>query len=359
MMMNTLDRYIGKSILGAIFATLLTLVGLSAIIKFVEQFRSVGKGTYDVLQAVAFTFLTMPKDVETFFPMAALLGALIALGNLASRSELVVMQSAGFSRFKIGLAVMKTALPLVILTMVIGEWGIPQTEQFARDMRARAISGGSMLSVKNGVWAKDGNNFVFVRSVADDATLKDVYIYTFDDNRNLTHLKHANQASYSADENKWQLRQVNDSSIEKEAIATTNRLTESWETNLTPDKLGAVSLRPTSLSISGLYEYIAFLKETGQDARRFELTFWRKIFQPVSVGVMMMLALSFIFGSLRSVTAGARIVTGICFGFLFYVVNEIFGQMSVVYNMPAVFGALIPSLIFIAIIWWLLSRKRD
>ena len=47
--------------------------------------------------------------------MAALLGALIALGNLASRSELVVMQSAGFSRFKIGLAVMKTALPLVLL----------------------------------------------------------------------------------------------------------------------------------------------------------------------------------------------------------------------------------------------------
>ena len=110
-MMNTLDRYIGKSILGAIFATLLTLVGLSAIIKFVEQFRSVGKGTYDVLQAVAFTVLTVPKDVETFFPMAALLGALIALGNLAGRSELVVMQAAGFSRFNIGMAVMKTALP--------------------------------------------------------------------------------------------------------------------------------------------------------------------------------------------------------------------------------------------------------
>ena len=76
MLMNTLDRYIGKSILGAIFATLFTLVGLSAIIKFVEQFRSVGKGSYDIWQAVAYTGLTMPKDVETFFPMAALLGAL-------------------------------------------------------------------------------------------------------------------------------------------------------------------------------------------------------------------------------------------------------------------------------------------
>lgn len=358
-MMNTLDRYIGKSILGSIFATLLTLVGLSAIIKFVEQFRSVGKGTYDIWQAVAFTGLTIPKDIETFFPMAALLGALMALGNLASRSELVVMQAAGFSRFKIGMAVMKTALPLVLLTMVIGEWGIPQTEQFARDMRARALSGGSMLSMKNGVWAKDGNNFVFVRRVTDDAKLNDIYIYTFDQQRNLTELKHANQASYSEDESKWTLRQVNHSMIRKNEITTSNRLSEKWETNLTPDKLGAVSLRPTSLSISGLYNYISFLRETGQDVSRFELTFWRKIFQPVSVGVMMLLALSFIFGSLRSVTAGARIVTGICFGFLFYVVNEIFGQMSVVYNMPAVFGALMPSLLFIVMIWWLLSRKRD
>ena len=358
-MMNTLDRYIGKSILGSIFATLLTLVGLSAIIKFVEQFRSVGKGTYDIWQAVAFTGLTIPKDIETFVPMAALLGALMALGNLASRSELVVMQAAGFSRFKIGMAVMKTALPLVLLTMVIGEWGIPQTEQFARDMRARALSGGSMLSMKNGVWAKDGNNFVFVRRVTDDAKLNDIYIYTFDQHRNLTELKHANQASYSEDESKWTLRQVNHSMISKDEITTSNRLSEKWETNLTPDKLGAVSLRPTSLSISGLYNYISFLRETGQDVSRFELTFWRKIFQPVSVGVMMLLALSFIFGSLRSVTAGARIVTGICFGFLFYVVNEIFGQMSVVYNMPAVFGALMPSLLFIVMIWWLLSRKRD
>ncbi|MDK7281368.1 LPS export ABC transporter permease LptG [Haemophilus seminalis] len=358
-MMNTLDRYIGKSILGSIFATLLTLVGLSAIIKFVEQFRSVGKGTYDIWQAVAFTGLTIPKDIETFFPMAALLGALMALGNLASRSELVVMQAAGFSRFKIGMAVMKTALPLVLLTMVIGEWGIPQTEQFARDMRARALSGGSMLSMKNGVWAKDGNNFVFVRRVTDDAKLNDIYIYTFDQHRNLTELKHANQASYSEDESKWTLRQVNHSMISKDEITTSNRLSEKWETNLTPDKLGAVSLRPTSLSISGLYNYISFLRETGQNVSRFELTFWRKIFQPVSVGVMMLLALSFIFGSLRSVTAGARIVTGICFGFLFYVVNEIFGQMSVVYNMPAVFGALMPSLLFIVMIWWLLSRKRD
>ena len=356
-MMNTLDRYIGKSILGAIFATLLTLVGLSAIIKFVEQFRSVGKGTYDIVQASLYTLLTIPKDIETFFPMAALLGALIALGNLASRSELVVMQSAGFSRVKIGLAVMKTALPLVVLTMIIGEWGIPQTEQFARDMRARALEGGAMISVKNGVWAKDGNDFIYVRQITDNNQLKDIYIYRFDENRQLKQLSHANQAVF--EDNQWKLDQINTSELFSDEVKTTNKLNDIWQTNLTPDKLGIVSLRPTSLSISGLAGYISFLKETGQDSKKFELTYWRKLFQPLSVGVMMMLALSFIFGQLRVVTAGARIVTGICFGFLFYVVNEIFGQFSLVYNVMPLLGALIPSLLFLVITWWLLSRKRD
>ncbi|QOF66906.1 LPS export ABC transporter permease LptG [Actinobacillus sp. GY-402] len=354
--MNTLERYIGKSILGTIFATLLTLVGLSAIIKFVEQFRSVGKGTYDSLQAVLFTVLTIPKDVETFFPMAALLGALIALGNLASRSELIVMQSAGFSRLKIGIAVMKTAIPLVLMTMVIGEWGIPQTEQYARDMRAKAISGGSLMSVKNSVWAKDGNDFIFVRQVREDANLKDVYIYHFD-NRQLQRLSHANSATY--ENGKWQLQQLNVSDIKPDKISTKNYISQEWQTSLTPDKLGIVSLRPTSLSISGLSEYIAFLHQTGQDSKKFELTYWRKLFQPISVGVMMMLALSFIFGPLRSVTAGARIVTGICFGFLFYVINEIFGPLSLVYNVAPIAGALMPSVLFLIITWWLLSRKRD
>ncbi len=356
--MNTLDRYIGKNILSMIFAVLFALVGLSAIIKFVEQFRSIGKGAYDTLHAVLYTVLTMPKDVETFFPMAALLGALIALGNLASRSELVVMQASGFSRLKIGLAVMKTALPLVLITMAIGEWGIPQTEQFARDMRSRAISGGSMLSMKNGIWAKEGQDFIYVRRVREDGSLNDIYIYSFNENNRLQKLSHANRATYDNEKGLWILNQVNESVIGDEII-TENSINQQWQTSLTPDKIGVFAIKSSSLSISGLSNYISFLKETGQDASNYELTYWRKLFQPISVGVMMMLALSFIFGPLRSVTAGARIVTGICFGFLFYVFNEIFGPLSLVYNTPPIFGALMPSIVFLMITWWLLSRRRE
>ena len=75
---------------------------------------------------------------------------------LAQRSELVVMQASGFTRMQVALSVMKTAIPLVLLTMAIGEWVAPQGEQMARNYRAQAMYGGSLLSTQQGLWAKDG-----------------------------------------------------------------------------------------------------------------------------------------------------------------------------------------------------------
>lgn len=356
-MMNVLERYIGKTILASIMLVLFLLVGLGAIIKFVEEFRAVGQGSYDGLHAAYYTFLTIPRDVETFFPIAALLGSLLGLGQLASRSELIVMQSSGFSRFRIGLAVMKTAIPLVIFTMVIGEWGVPQTEQFARNMRSVAQSGGSMLATSGGFWAKDGNNFIYIRKINTEKDLNDLLIYEFEQ-RELKSILKADKAEFS--ENGWQLKGVEKSTVGSEQIIQAKQQDQPWQTSITPSKLGIVSLKPESLSISGLRDYVGFLKETGQDAKRFEITLWRKIFQPVSMAVMMLLAISFIFGPLRSSTMGAKSIIGILAGFAFYVANIVFGNLSLVVSwLPVPLGALTPSLLCLLIVWWLLGKKRD
>ena len=67
-------------------------------------------------------------------------------------------------------------------------------------------------------------------------------------------------------------------------------------------------------------------------------------------------ALSFIFGPLRSVTMGARIIMGVLTGFGFFITNEVFGPLSLVYNIPPALGALLPSLLFAGIATVLLSR---
>ncbi|WP_428944294.1 LPS export ABC transporter permease LptG [Pantoea sp. FN060301] len=358
-MFGVLDRYIGKTIFNTIMATLFMLVSLSGIIKFVDQLRKTGQGEYTALGAGLYTVLSVPKDIEIFFPMAALLGALLGLGTLAQRSELVVMQASGFTRMQIAASVMKTAIPLVILTMAIGEFVAPQGEQMARNYRAQQLVGGSLLSTQTGLWAKDGNNFIFIQRLKDNSELAGISIYTFNERRRLSSVRYAASAKYNAETKAWDLSQVDESNLtDPKQVSGSQTLTGEWKTTLTPDKLGVVALDPEALSISGLYDYANYLRQSGQVAGRYELNMWSKIFQPLSVAVMMLMALSFIFGPLRSVSMGMRVVTGISFGFLFYVLDQIFGPLSLVYNIPPVLGALLPSAAFFAISVYMLLKRR-
>ncbi|ATM88525.1 LPS export ABC transporter permease LptG [Yersinia enterocolitica] len=356
-MFGVLDRYIGRTILNTILMTLFMLVSLSGIIKFVDQLRKVGQGDYSAVSAGMYTLLSIPKDIEIFFPMAALLGALLGLGSLATRSELVVMQASGFTRMQIAAAVMKTAIPLVLLTMAIGEWVAPQGEQMARNFRAQQMYGGSLLSTQAGLWAKDGSDFIYIQRVSGDNELTGVNIYHFDQQDRLMSVRYAATATY--EDNVWRLSQVDESDLSNpKRVTGSQTLTGEWKTNLTPEKLGVVAMNPDSLSISGLHDYSKYLKQSGQESSRYELNMWGKIFAPFSVAVMMLMALSFIFGPLRSVPMGVRVVTGIFFGFVFYVLDQIFGPLSLVYSIPPVIGALLPSILFLLISVYLLLKRR-
>ncbi|OAN19066.1 LPS export ABC transporter permease LptG [Photobacterium jeanii] len=355
-MFKILDWYIGRTIIATSALTLSTLVGLSAIIKYVEQLRKVGEGTYDLWKALAFVLLSVPRDIELFFPMAVLLGALIGLGMLASSSELVVMQAAGFSKLDIGLSVLKTAVPLMLLIMALGEWGAPHTQKMARELRTIWTSGGSMLSVQSGVWAKDDNDFIYISRVQEKKGLQGVNIWEFDQNDKLTKSVFAKSGEYVPEQG-WNLTGVTETTFSNEQQTNTTFAEKMWKTVLTPDKLAVVTLKPEELALSGVNEYVNYLKESKQDASRYQLAFWRKALQPVTIAVMMLLALSFVFGPLRSVTMGARVLSGVIFGFAFYISNEVFGPMSLVYNLPPVLGAIGPSMVFLLITLYLLRRK--
>ncbi|NVD07546.1 LPS export ABC transporter permease LptG [Vibrio sp. JPW-9-11-11] len=355
-MFKILDLYIGKTIIATTSLVLATFVGLSAIIKYVEQLRKVGQGTYDLIQALMYVLLSIPRDIEMFFPMAALLGALIGLGMLASSSELVVMQAAGFSKLNIGMSVLKTAVPLMVLVTLLGQWGAPQAQKMARDLRAFATSGGAILSVRTGVWARDANDFIFIGKVEDDKIYA-MNMWRFDQDKQLESIIHAAKVEYESD-NTWIMKDVQVTEMVDEVEIRKQTLPEyRWTTSLAPDKLAVVTVKPEELSLGGLYDYVSYLKASEQDPSRYELAFWRKVTQPFSIAVMMLMALSFIFGPLRSVTMGARILSGVIAGFTFYISSEFFGPLSLVYSIPPVFGAVMPSLVFLSVALMLLRRK--
>jgi lipopolysaccharide export system permease protein len=350
-----LDIYIARTLLGTTAMSLSVLVGLSALIKFIEQMKQVGRGSYDMTTAGVYVLLSLPREIEQFFPMATLIGGLIGMGILASNSELVVMQSAGQSRWNIITSAMKSALLMVLFVMSIGEWVAPVTETKAKEIRTQAISGGSLFAADKLTWAKDGDNFVSIGEVVDRNNLRDINVYQFDEKLILRQITNAEHATFT--ENSWALTQVKYTFMGNQQIRYEQVDKGIWNSTLTPDKLGVVKVKPEALSIRGLSEYVNYRKNNSLDPSRYELALWRKIFQPFSVGVMLLMALSFIFGPLRSVTMGARIILGVLTGFGFFVSNEVFGSVSLVYQLPPILGAGLPSAVFAVFSIYLLQKK--
>ena len=71
--MKILDIYIGRIVASTTFLTLMVFISVSGIIKFVEQMKAVGRGSYDLSHAALYVLYAVPRDVEIFFPQGTAL----------------------------------------------------------------------------------------------------------------------------------------------------------------------------------------------------------------------------------------------------------------------------------------------
>lgn len=357
-MFGILDRYVGRSVLMSVLLCTLVLVGLSALIKYVEQLKDVGEGSYNSIAAAWYVLYSIPKELVLFFPIGALLGGVIGLGQLASSSELVVLQASGRSRFNIVMAVLQYVLPAMVVVMLVGEYLAPLTERRADDLKSMAVSGGQMTVSSAGVWVREQQDFLNIAAVLRDGSLQGVTRYRFaETGAGLREIAHAERASYQ--QGQWIMQGVRRTFFnDKEQIRSELHPEERWNMGLSPDKLEVVAISPDELSASGLLDYIHYMEQSGQKVEKYKLELWRKLLSPLAVVAMMLLAASTVFGPLRSVPMGARIVSGVIIGFSFYVVNQIFAPISLVYAVPPIIGAMGPSLLFMAVAIWLLKRQK-
>ena len=351
--MVKLDRYIAIHVFLAILTVLGIIVGLALLFAFIDELGDV-EGGYGLADALEYVLLTSPRRLYEMLPMAALIGCLIGLGTLASSSELTVMRAAGISLGRIVVAVMKPTLVLLLVGVLIGEYAAPWTEDIAQARRSLAQGAGEAQSSKRGLWHRQENEFVHVNAVQPGGVLVGVTRYRFDDERRLLSASFAKRASYQNDH--WLLSNIATTHFRGDHTEVAQAREERWDVQLTPQLLGIVVVAPESLSITGLWRYIHYLADQGLNNGRYWLAFWTKVLQPAVTVALVLLAISFIFGPLRSVTLGQRIFTGVVVGFVFRIIQDLLGPASQVFGFSPLLAVALPAGVCALIGVWLLRR---
>jgi len=354
MKFKILDQYLAKIVLTSIGTMVLVLAGLQSFILFVGQLDAIGRGYFSGLRALFYILMMVPYQIYLFFPVANLLGGLIGLGLLASGSELVIMRAAGLSIWHIVRMLLKTVFPVILLVALLGEFFIPKLVSYAETQKAMAMSGGQVLSTKEGMWFRDKNQFIHVDLVASNTKLQNLLIYKFNQTGQLETELSAEQAIYQ--NNQWILKNVSQTEFYGTKIDAKKFKSLNWDLGIKPNLLKMTMIEPNEMSLPELHHYLTLQKENKTQTGLYAVAFWKRLIQPITVAVMLVLGVPFIFGPLRSSSMGLRFLAGASVGFGFHLLDKLFGPISLLYQMPPMMAALLPTLLFLSVGLYFLRR---
>lgn len=355
--MSVLARYLRRSIIAYTLLVMLVLMVLNSIYLFTTQQDEIGVGTYSTQDALLWVALNLPNEAFDLLPIASLIGALLSLGNLARSMELTVIRAAGVSTARIAAWVMSAGVVLMILTALLGEYLAPQMEQYGRQMKTFAKYQDYTMAGNRGAWAKDGDTIISVRQQNAGNVYGGVYVFKFDAQHRLVSVGKANSANIDA-ENRWRLTDYRESRMEDNRVVPSRQPAAEIATRLSPEFLGLAVVNPETLPARGLYNYVQHLKQNGLDARQYETTLWARVARTVAVAIIVVLAVPFAFGPMRSTGTGARTVVGILLGVTFLLLAKMLESGGAVFELPPVVVAWLPTAILAAVTAVAVARVR-
>jgi len=226
-------------------------------------------------------------------------------------------------------------------------------------MRTRAVHEDVAVGDGGATWLKSGDRILSLRRQTGGTVSYGggVWLFELGPDQALKRIARADSADIDPSNN-WVLANYAETSFVDTGIEA-RKERESTETyGLNQDLLALSVVRQDMLDTPALQRYIAYLHENNLDARSYEIAYWKRLADVVSVVLMTVLALPFVFGGLRSAGTGARLLLGLVIGLSYYVLGQLLASGGEVYGIDPRVVAWAPSGVLLAVTAIAFTRAR-
>jgi lipopolysaccharide export system permease protein len=355
--MRVLDRYIVWTVVGASAMVMAVLLTLLALFLFIGEQSDVGTGNYGSPQALNFVLLSLPTQLFQFLPIAALLGALLGMGALARGSELTVMRASGVSIGRIGVSVGIAGILLTVMAVLIGEFLAPPLAQMARASKAIARYSTINFARSGGAWVRDGELILRADRQAGGSAFRGILVFDLSGRNRLEAVGRAASATERADGG-WELGEFAQTRFDEQGVTVVKAPSRPLNTRVSAAFLGLAAADPQELSLRELHSAISYLQANGQQARRYRFAFWSIVARVVAIPLAVLLALPFLFGSLRASGNGARATFGMVLGMGYFILQRMVASGTIAFGLDPLLLAWIPTVVLALAVTVLIARVR-
>lgn len=352
--MKILDRYIAKSIYSTVLLMSVIVLAVQSFLQLLQEMGGVGKNGFTMADAFLFAAMQLPIQFYTLFPIVAFLSVLIALSRLSLTSELTVIRASGVSVFRLAKSVMKASIVVVAAVTLLCEMVGPQLSYFADSRERSILEGIDNNALLHSIWLHQKNTFTHIESLVGTDKIVGITRYHFDHDNQMVRAIQASQGRL--EKPYWELENLRESIFSPTEVTTIAQPNDQLHLDFQPKLEVMMEDDVRERSLSGLSNTIHYLKNSGLNSSGYQFAFWQRVFQPIATLVLICLAIPFVFGSFRDAKMGQQIVLGTCLGFIFYMLNQLLGPITLVYQVPAFLSACTPTLLFLLLALVLLAR---
>jgi lipopolysaccharide export system permease protein len=368
--MNTVRRLLHGEISRAVGFVLVGFLALFLFFDVVDELQNLANLAsqgYRLHHALLFVALKTPSHIYELLPISVLIGCIFVMARLAQSSEFTILRTGGLAPLKALNTLLQLGMVFVFMTFLMGDYVAPWADR--QGLLVKAQFQGNLTVGRTGAWLKerqDDRHFaVNVRSFDGISRMQNIRIHEFNESGQLLAITSAPQADIVDGE--WQLHAAEEKTIQINGTDPTTQYRSrqhahwSWPTEISADMVAAAVLSPDRMRTWELFKYMQHLSSNNQNAQRYEIEFWRKVFYPLSCLVMLVMALPFAYLHFRSGQIAGHVFGGVLAGISFALLNNLFSYAGNLQNWQPWLTAAAPSLIYSAVsllgFWWMVLRR--
>ena len=303
---------------------ILAVFGLiDLLFNFMSELENITE-RYLFLSILDYVLRSMPHRMTNFLEGACLLGTMLSLGLSHQEGNLNVLRSAGYSPIKI---ISITALGSIVLVFSL----LMLDELAFKKMHSNAQINKYLLSDKkidqDTKWVRSGNSYLGYSDISGKRIINPKLII-LDNQKNITVLK-SDIAKIDKDSLVFNKNEVIDFILPIQSRISFK--------NISYQKL------------SKIYEYRSYFKNTDEESEmRYKLHldkfFYKTLFLPFSIFILILFFGSFIFTSLRESNLGIRITISVLGAFLYKLSQDLSIGIFISYNLSVLIGVVLPAI---------------
>ena len=291
-----IDRYILRKFVALWLLSILVFLTIFHIVDLIEKIDTFLKYNLNINQILLYYLYQLPWYISIAIPMSVLLASVFTIGNLAKHNELTATKSSSISMYRLSAPIIIFGVFISVGTFFFEDFLVIPASRIKTGMESDLMHKHRKMNktvFDNITFQESQNrNIVIKRFYSKENTGRTITIQENDDNSLLKRID-AKKMIWRAEEKKWLITNfiIREFTNDSEEIASKVISDSLIFLDFTPDDITMLNQKPEDMRFGELRKFIARLKQSGNDSKKWEVNLHFKLAFPMTSLIVILFGL--------------------------------------------------------------------